>query len=74
MHEVAWNSAVQHVFSSEYLLQLWFLDTLPDVVFFFFFSLLSHVVMSSTRRLVEGMPGSYARQIAVGRGSRARMP
>lgn len=36
MHEVAWNSAVQHVFSSEYLLQLWFLETLPDVVFFFF--------------------------------------
>lgn len=30
-----WNSAVQHVFSSEYLLQLWFLQTLPDVFLFF---------------------------------------
>lgn len=35
---------------------------------------LSHIVMNSTRRHAEGMPDSYARQIAAGRGSRVRMP
>lgn len=49
-------------------------DTALCVGFCFFFYWLSHIVMSSTRRHAEGMPDSYARQIAAGRGSRVRMP
>jgi len=49
-------------------------DSALCIAFFGLFYWLSHIVTNSTRRHAEGMPDSYARQIAAGRGSRVRMP
>lgn len=76
MHEVALEHCSAACFKLRVLAMcLVSVNTALYVAFVFVsFYWLSHVVMNSTRRHAEGMPDSYARQTAVGRGSRVRMP